>query len=226
VLGLALRGRRIFLTSTHQGACGAWIPLVWGPLGVTQRDIVGEQARRPAARPPGHQVPPKIHATAGQGTRTPSFPTQMPNRTRRLALVEMSGMCHLFAPHAKSIHAGSAHARRVVRRNSARAMCRSAQTASWFGERTRRPPGRHSAVLPLLAPGEVRSRCWYGLCLQEEVGRGEIEDVHAARTPSGARSLNDPSHGPARRGFEGCRRPRRGPDVSENATTQDVRRRR
>ena len=74
-----------------------------------------------------------------------------------------------------------------------------------------------SAVTP---PGETRSRCWYGLCLHEERGRGEIGDAYAARTPSGARSLNDPSHGPTPRGFEAYRRSRLGPGVSENATQE------
>jgi hypothetical protein len=62
VLGLALPGRRIFLTSTHGRACGSWIPLVWGPLGLTQGDIRAGRLRPPdpgelEALRLGHSIP-------------------------------------------------------------------------------------------------------------------------------------------------------------------------
>jgi hypothetical protein len=187
VLDLALPARRIFLISTHGRACGAWILLVWVPLGLAQRSLLGEQARRPAARPPGRSGGTKD--TGGRRARHtgPFSPMQICASTLRPALFEMTGMCHLFAPDAKSIQADSVHAWRVVRRHSARVMYRSAPTASWFGERTRRPPRCDSAVLPQLSPGATRSWRWYGLCLYEELGQGEIEGVHAARPPSRAR---------------------------------------
>jgi len=57
----------------------------------------------------------------------PFSPMQICASTLRPALFEMTGMCHLFAPDAKSIQADSVHAWRVVRRHSARVMYRSAQ---------------------------------------------------------------------------------------------------
>jgi hypothetical protein len=150
VLGLARANRRIFLTSTHGRAYGSWIPLVWDPLGLAQRDILGEQPRRPAARPAGRSG--ATEDTRGRRARhtDPFSPTQIPDRTLRIALFEMSGMCHLFALDAKSIQADSAHARRVVRRNAARGRCGSAPTAVSCGGRTTRPSGCRGAVFPQL----------------------------------------------------------------------------